>query len=293
MKRPLRLVCILVVLAFGGALGLSRPETRDATQRGDAAYEERAAALEGDRAQPERIRAAIAAYEAALAAEPDSIEVRWRLLRALYYLGDFAIVPAAAKAAAFERGRALAEETLTLVDARLGAAHGELEPWELRERASVARLAATDLAHLYFWASVHWGAWSRDAGLVATVREGVANRVHDYARVSTHYDPTIERGGAHRMLSRLHATLPRVPFISGWVDRDTALREARRALEIAPADSGNRFLFAITLLELTPERADEARTLLAEVAATPLRSRLFVEDLSVREAARERLDAIE
>ena len=281
----------LLSLVLVGSLGLSRSETRDATDSGDAAYRQRALVLDGDRADPERIRRAIEAYEDALRAEPESIEVRWRLLRALYYLGDFAAIADREKAAAFVRGRASAEETIALVADRLGAPPVALAADERRERTVAAGVDPRDLAELFFWASVHWGAWSRDAGLVASVREGVANRVFDYARVSAELDPSIERGGAHRLLSRLHATMPRVPFVSGWVDRELAVPEAKRALGVAPDDSGNQFLLAITLLDLEPGRREEAVQLLARVAATDPRPEWVVEDRAVRQAARERLEA--
>ena len=65
------------------------------------------------------------------------------------------------------------------------------------------------VARFYFWASIHWGAWSRSAGLLAAVREGVANRIHDYLQVTLELEPGYDRGGPHRMLSTLHRSLPR------------------------------------------------------------------------------------
>ena len=89
---------------------------------------------------------------------------------------------------------------------------------EQRARLAEARVSERDAAELYFWSAVAWGAWSREAGLLQSVRKGVANRAHDYAVVSARLDPTVERGGAHRLLARLHAALPKVPFVSGsWI----------------------------------------------------------------------------
>lgn len=284
---PLVLVLALLVASAGGATLLA------AIARGDEAYSGRAASLEGERADPAAIEVSIAAYREALAADGERIDTRWRLLRSLYYRGDFANVPPETKRSSFEAGRALSEESVALLTERLGGdpLH-ELDEAERRVRLRAAGVSPSDAARLYFWAAVHWGAWSRDAGLLESVRRGVANRVHDYALVCTDLEPGYERAGAHRLLARMHATLPKVPFVSGWVDRSRAIPEAERALVIAPEDPGNRYLLAITLLDLAPGRSAEARAALREVAVAEPRPELLVEDLTVVRLARERLAAL-
>jgi hypothetical protein len=286
-RRPARLALGLLLGALAapahGAVGR-------AVALGDAAYARRAEELHDGRARPDAIDSAIDAYEQALASEPSRLDVRWRLLRALYFRGDFAEGTPEGRRAFFDRGRLLGEDTIDGLAERLaGAKPHELGAGQLEVRLAGAGLAVTDVARAYFWAAVHWGAWSRDVGLLAAVREGAANRVRDYAELSAALEPGYERGGANRLLSRLHAKLPRVPFVSGWVDRERAIPEAERALGLAPADPGNQLLLAITLLELAPERREEARALLARAAEAPLRPELRAEDLAVRLEARKRL----
>src|SRR5512139_3264475 len=88
MKRTgsLRLVALAVLIAFAarGALAAVPP-----LERGDAAWLRRAEGHDGVRARPEPVREAIAGYEAAIAASPDALEPRWKLLRALWFEGDF------------------------------------------------------------------------------------------------------------------------------------------------------------------------------------------------------------
>ncbi len=280
----MRMILLACLLAWAPAL----PAAADDLARGDAAYAERALELEGRLAAPERIAEAIAAYDAALAADP-SLQAQWRLLRALYYKGDFAAVDEDTARRAFDRGRDASERAVRRVTELLGDEVHRLAPDAARPALAAAGLPIEDVARVYFWASIHWAAWSRDAGLLRAAKDGAANRIRDYAEVAAALEPTYYRGGAYRMLSRLHAVLPRVPFLSGWVDRDRAVPDAERALEIAPADSGNRFLLALTLLELAPDRRAEARTLLRQVAETPPRPELMAEDLAVREAAQTRL----
>ena len=89
--------------------------------------------------------------------------------------------------------------------------------------------------------------------------------------------------------SSLHAELPRVPFLSGWVDRGKAIPLVERAYAIAPAHPGNPLLLALTLLDLAPERRAEALELLRQVEGVTPRPSMQIEDLFVRRQARERL----
>ena len=57
--------------------------------RGDAAWAGRAEGETAGRPRPDPIRGAIAAYEAALAERPDSLEARWKLVRSLHFAGTF------------------------------------------------------------------------------------------------------------------------------------------------------------------------------------------------------------
>ena len=129
-------------------------------------------------------------------------------------------------------------------------------------------------------------------GLLTIVREGVANRLFEYARRAVALDPALERGGGYRLLSRLHAEVPHVPFISGWVDRKQVLPDAQRAFSIDPNDPGNRVILAVALIERAPARRAEAIALLGSVIEQPPRPSLLAEDLAIREEARRRLEGL-
>lgn len=271
----------LAAAAFGGEL-----------ERGDAAWDRRAEGHLDGEPDPAVIEQAIGAYAAALEAEPSNLEARWKLLRALHFEGEFATGERSAKQRIFARGRNVAEDGVELLARQIDAgkpAH-KLDPDALREGVETAGISEHDLAAFYFWSSVHWGAWSQVAGLLGAVRRGGAGRCHDYAVFALALEPEYEGGGAHRMVSALHARLPRVPLISGWVDRSQALPHAKRALAIAPDHPGNPFLIALTLLDLYPDRRSEARTLLDEVLQMDPRPGWLIEDLAVRRAAERRLE---
>jgi hypothetical protein len=255
---------------------------------GDAAWALRAEGHDGDgRADPGRVGEAIRAYAAAVAADPAALEPRWKLVRALYFAADFAERGADAALAHLERALAEAEAARALLARRVGGDPEGLAPEALR--AALAPDLATDAAATAFWSAVAWGAWGQRQDWMAAIQEGVAGRLYRGARTAEALDPGFEEGGASRLLARIHAQVPRVPFLSGFVDRARAVPEAERALAIAPGHLANRYLLALTLLDVAPERHADAVRLLEEAAAAEPRPDQLVEDLAVRRAARERL----
>ncbi|MCZ7651210.1 MAG: TRAP transporter TatT component family protein [Thermoanaerobaculia bacterium] len=153
-----RLALPLAALLAGPALRAGE-ESAAALARGDAAWAGRAAGHRGGRAAPEPIAAAVAACEEALRHDPQSLEAHWKLMRALWFQGDYATADAAARRDLFARGRELGERAKQLLAARAGAGK-ELAKLPPAERAR--RLAAEpDAAPVHFWAAVHWGLWGR------------------------------------------------------------------------------------------------------------------------------------
>jgi tetratricopeptide (TPR) repeat protein len=289
-RRLDRWFSILMAVAIGLA-----PVVAPANEiaRGDSAWASRAEGERAGRAQPERIRDAVAFYESSLSARPESIEARWKLLRALHFAGDFAPLGERARRRSFERAREVSEQGLELLADRLGSRVrlDELAAESIRSRLVASEIPPSDVARLYFWSAIGWGAWSRTVGLMSAVREGVANRLHRYILITVALEPEYDGGGAFRLLGRLHAELPRVPFVSGWGDRNQAIPLIERAYALAPANPGNRLLLALTLLDLAPERREEALALLDQVGRLKPRPAMRIEDLVMRKEARGRLAA--
>ncbi len=265
----------------------------DDVARGDSAWASRAEGEREGHPQSAPILYAVSFYESALAASPGSLEVRWKLLRALHFAGDFAAQEAQERRAIFDRAREVCDEGLNLLADRVGSGVRleDTEPEAIRSWLEAKDVSPSDVARLYFWSAISWGAWSRDVGLLKAVREGVANRLYRYTRIAIALEPGYDEGGALRLLGRLHAELPRVPFVSGWVDRGQALALIERAYALAPANPGNRLLLALTLLDLAPGRRSEALDLLDQVGRLTPRPSMRIEDLAMRKEARERLTA--
>lgn len=260
---------------------------------GDAAWERRAEGSRQGQPSPTPIGEAVEAYERALAARPESLEARWKLLRALHFAGEFVHSEESEKRRVFTRARELSETGISLLAERVSPSSRleETRPAEIASRLEAAGVEPSEGARLYFWSAIVDGSWSRTVGLLDAVRNGVANRMFDYARVAIALEPGCEQGGALRLLARMHAKLPRVPFVSPWVDRDRAVPLMEQAHALAPSHPGNGLLLALTILELAPDRRAEALALLEGVAESTPRSSMQIEDFAIRREARERLAA--
>jgi uncharacterized protein YbjT (DUF2867 family) len=277
---------LLVLLCATGARA-------DASQlaRADALWARRAEGQVNAVARPEPVRAAIDAYERAIAAEPHRLEAYWKLLRAFWFSADFASADVAEERRTYEQAHAVAERAFALLAERVGGrdTFDELSPEALSERLPEADHQGA--AELYFWHSVNLGAWSQIVGTLKSVRSGAVGRVHEATLRSIALDPDVEQGGAIRMLSRIHSEVPHIPLLSGWVDHAQAVSLAERALREYPNHPGNAYILGLAILSNAPDRFAEGLVLIEGTAALEPRPDHVVEDLAIQIDARKRLDA--
>jgi hypothetical protein len=124
-------------------------------------------------------------------------------------------------------------------------------------------------------------------GPFKAARQGLAGKLRALAETAIALDETVEGAGGHRFLGRLHSEAPKIPFFTGWVDRDLALRHLRRALELAPEEPDNALFLATAILEHRPSESAEALDLLRRLAERQPRADHRVEDThSLAEARR-------
>jgi tetratricopeptide (TPR) repeat protein len=259
-------------------------DVADPIARGDAAWSRRAEGHQGRRAAPGPIGEAIAAYERALQQQPERLEIYWKLLRAEHFKGDFVAATREQKQAVFGPARAVAETGLD----RLARGIGGRERLDALAPQAAARALAgvPEAAPLHLWAAIHWGLWGDNFGRLAAARQGVGERVRRYAEVVIAIDERFEDAGGHRVLGRLHTLAPRVPFLTGWVDREKAVAELRRAVALAPDYPLNSVFLAEALLLYQPGKSAEAHQLLhrlVELRPNPARE---VEDADTLAQAR-------
>jgi tetratricopeptide (TPR) repeat protein len=288
MKRALSLMLVAALATLEPLSAAADVEADMAT--GDRAWAARADGVdERGNARPQPVGEAIAAYERVVAAAPQRIDAHWKRVRALYFAGEFASPDDATSAAWFERARDAIREAIPALDEVVGGdrATSDIPPDEIA--AFLPDELHHDVAALHLWSAIAWGAWTRYGGLIAIVRSDVPGKLKRYADVVVALEPTLEHGAAYRLLAALHRSLPRVPFYTGWVDREQAFVELDRAMAISPTFPGNQLLYALTILDLASERRNEALALLEQVAALEPDPEERFEQLAMRAGARDRL----
>lgn len=286
MPHRRRIAVLWFAFCVSAAAGFGAEPATD-IERGDAAWRERAQGHQGGIAASGPIHRALDAYQAALQAEPRNLEARWKLARALYFVGDHTELDREGRMEVFGRGRDLGEAGLDQLAERLGGrtALDKMEPDEVARRLA----GEPDAAPIYFWTAVHWGLWGRARGKIAAARAGVAGTIRDYSLNVIALDDRYDDAGGYRLLGRLHTEAPRIPLITGWVSRKTAVETLRRAVEIAPQDAGNRFYLAEAMIEAGGELRAGGLELLREVVDSEPRPVKLVEESKVLQDARELL----
>jgi len=275
-----RLVSLFVLPAL---LAASEPAPKPADI--DRLWALRADGSAGGRALSGPIDLAIEACRASLAAEPDSLEVRWRLMRAVYFKGEHVAGDNAAKRSAFDEGRTIAEQALAILRREAGrearqdlakATPVELVPWVKGDAAAVPS---------FLWAAVDWGKWALAFGKTAAVRQGAASKIRDYAQAVILLDPAYDSGGGYRVLGRLHHQTPAIPFFTGWASRSLALKNLRLAVETGPGNLVGRQFLAEAMWDYEPERRAEARAMLEKILTEVPAPDNLVEDRKTQEEA--------
>ena len=271
----------------------SAPALADASQlvaHGESSWADRSSGFASlGTVSPVPVQSAIAAWEAALEEADGDLALRFRLIEALYFWGHFAGTEEETSRRAADRALALAEETYQLVIAPLGTSR---RTTTAAEQASLERaLANAPAAH--FWCAIWWGVWGMVHGRLAAARRDVPSRIRRHAEVLIALDERFADAGGMRLLGRLHTATPRVPFVSGWVDRPLGIDLLERANRISTADGRNPLFLAEALLEHAPERSAEAIELLREVASRKPAPERLVEDSETIRLARERLERLD
>lgn len=252
---------------------------------GDAHYARRALGAQGALARPAEADQALAAYRAALAAEPESSAARWRLMRALYFRASYCGATRDEAKPLREEARRLADQAVDALEKTVAGKSGDARLQALR--------AQPDAVPVYFWAAVSWGEWALARGTFAAARTGAASRVRDLAQAVLDLDPTFQQGGGDRILGRLHSESPHIILITGWVSREKAVAHLEHALALGPANTVNQLFLAEALLDHFPQRAAEARKLLGQCASAAPRPEFAVEDVAFIAQAKARLRALD
>lgn len=272
-------ILFVVVLAV-----LAVPPAAGQIAEGDAAFARRAEGARGARAQATHVDAAIAAYTTAVAQQPNSLEARWKLLRAMRFKSAYVLTTAEQRRDHLAAAKAISEQSLQIVDRALRQRGVPANAGE-KKVADAAR-AIPHAGAVYFWDAVVWGEWALAYGKLAAVRQGAADRIKRSSTMAMLIGPQVENGGGARILGRLHNQTPRVPFLTAWASDDAAVKYLRESLRHDPANKLTKVFLAEALVASSVKNRAEAVALLRDVISTPNDPAYAVEDAAAQEDAR-------
>ena len=284
---PLRALVVAAVLA----LASSAPGVEDTGAGAALAEADRLWAARGEGATSGlvpagRIDPVIAACVRAIELDRESLEPRWRLMRAFYFKGEYTSRDPEEQKRIFDEGKTAGEEAIALIRKKVAAATGRPTKDDGPVALAGAAREIPGAAATFLWAGVDWGKWALVFGKTAAARKGVAAKIRDDAQAVILMAPTYDDGAGYRLLGRVHHQTPSIPLITGWASRKEALKNLKQAMEIGPRNFYNRLYWAEALHEYEASRRGEARQILEALVADTPSPAFLVEDLRVQEEAK-------
>lgn len=253
---------------------------------GDQHWAARAEGHQGGHAKATAVDAAIADYQKAIAQNPNDLEARWKLLRALRFRGAYVAQSKEEKKRVFASGKSAGEQALSVLDRQLAAKGLRSITKATEKQVADAARSIPGAAELFFWDSANWGEWALAYGKMAAVREGAADRIRREATIAMLIDPKIDGGGPARVLGRLHDQTPHVPFITGWASSREAVRFLNEALKVDPSNKLTKLFLAEAMVDNSSDTKPQAIAMLKDVINTPGDPAWEVENAAAQDDAR-------
>lgn len=251
---------------------------------GDRQYASRDTGARGARAVAGPIDAAIAAYQRAIAQNPNDVEAHAKLLRAYRFKGAYVAASNDEKKQVYAVAKTAGQTALGVVG-RLLAARGTKPDGPEKNVAAAAR-AIPGAAQVYLWDAINWGEWALAYGKMAAARQGAADTIRREATIAHLIDPALEMGAPARVLGRLHDQTPRIPFITGWASGKEAVKFLQESLKHDPTNKITLVFLAEALVSNDSSTKPRAIEMLRSVVSAPLHPEYVVEDAAAVEDAR-------
>src|SRR5437763_3681254 len=236
---------------------------------GDQHWAARAEGHQGGHAKADHANAAIAAYQKAVAANPNDLDARWKLLRAIRFKGAYASANNDEKKAIYNDAKRAGESALSVLEPQLRAKGVTSVSKATEKQVADAARAIPGAAEVFLWDAINWGEWALAYGKMAAVREGAADRIKREATIAMLVDPKLEGGSPARVLGRLHDQTPHVPFITGWASGKEAVRLLNESLKIDPANKITKVFLAEAMVNNDSDTRPAAIAILRDVVKAP------------------------
>lgn len=254
------------------------------TAEGDRQYAARATGSHGGRAVAGSIDAAIAAYQRALAQNPNDVEAHAKLLRAYRFKGAYVAASNDEKKKIYSVAKTAGQAALAVVG-RLLTSRG-VKPDAPEKNVAAAARAIPGAVEVYLWDAINWGEWALAYGKMAAARQGAADTIRREAMIAHLIDPAIEAGAPARVLGRLHDQTPRIPFITGWASSKEAVKFLEDSLKHDPTNKVTLVFLAEALVSNDSASKQRAVQLLRATISGPIHPEYAVEDAAAMDDAR-------
>jgi tetratricopeptide (TPR) repeat protein len=252
---------------------------------GDQQFALRAEGHQSGHAQAAHADAAIAAYQRAVAQNPNDVEAHWKLLRTIRFKGAYVATTIDEKKKIYGQAKTAGDAAMAVLDKLLAPKGVSLTKAPEKQVADAARgIPGAD--EIFFWDAVNWGEWALAYGKLAAVREGAADRIRREATIAMLIDPNLEGGGPTRVLGRLHDQTPRVPFLTGWASSKEAVRFLNESLKADPTNKITIVFLAEAMVSNDSDNRPRAIQLLREVISTATNPEYEVEQSAAQDDAR-------
>ncbi len=244
---------------------------------GDQHWNLRADGSQSGHAKADNVNAAIAAYQKAIATDPNDLEARWKLLRALRFKGAYVAASNDEKKQIYAQAKKAGEETLTVLDKRLATKGINSASKATEQQVADAAKTIPGASEIFLWDAINWGEWALAYGKFAAAREGAADRIRREATIANLIDPKLEGGSPSRVLGRLHDQTPRIPFITGWASSKDAVKFLNDSLKVDPTNKITIVFLAEAMVNNNSDTRPQAVQMLKTAVTAPIDTNYVVE----------------
>ena len=269
------LIFIVLLLSFSSA-----PGEKNLITTADSLFDMRAEGSTSQRALIEPANNTLVAYNHAITVCPDTIALHWKRLRTFHFLIEFVDIANSRRTKLIDRAKTAADSAISNIETICF----QSPQFSNAKTSNTLDCLPSDIARTYFWSAINLGIWSRSQDALTT-KVTSAKRIFHYAEKALAIDPTVDRGGSQRLLSVLHGTIPRIPFITGFVDKNKVLPLINEALALYPNHPGNRLLKAKAMMNQEPSQRDSSRSILKGILGETPHGPWRVEWHKIRELA--------
>jgi len=202
-------------------------------QHGDSYYDIRAEDSKDNMANGKNVKEAIKYYDLALRNSAEKEEAAWKLLRAYYFLGCFAMPDAKDRLSLFEKARKDGKSFLR----------------EFPKNSNIA-----------YWYSVDLALWASMVNPMVALNAGSVKESRDIAQMliaAGKNGDNISAARGYQILGRVHQKIPHIIFILSWVQKDSSEFYFKKSISLNPKDLATHLFLAEYYKEAGREQETE------------------------------------